>query len=300
MSLSCFSHVKRVLNENGNILRPSVPALIVVQELIVDRSYSMKWLGAAPAQGTLHFINEQKMIAQKTGAKIYFSLTSFDDTATTYIDNVRIETVNPTSAEMTAMILPRGNTLLVDTVYARLCAMRTKIETIVKSLPREIRELKPKMTVVVAVITDGQDNKSKLCTDAQLNTLITKKRAEGFAILFLAANQDAIQTAKKWGITPDCAQTFGATPMKTQACFKSASAASARAVSGQALSFTKRERQSTAPVRPQQLRLGGGGGGVCLPRRRHPFVSQNVTPRALGYAPQRITMCRQNTVAAYN
>ena len=294
MTLSCLSHVKRVLDEDGNILRPQVPALIVILELIVDRSYSMRNLGSAPTQGTLHFINEQKMIAQKTGAEIYFSLTSFDDNATTYIDNVRIETVNPTRQDMANMIQPRGCTKLVDTVYARLCAMRTKIKTIVKSLPREIRELKPKMAIVVAVITDGEDNRSVTFSDAQLNTLIAKKRAEGFTILFLAANQDAIQTAQKWGIAPDCAQTFGATPMKTHACFKSASAATARAVSGQVPSFTKRERQSTAPVR-QRVR----GSGINVFAHLSPATPTSGLSRAVSCVPHRASMCRQNTVAAY-
>ena len=248
MTLSCLCHVKRVLNEDGNLLRPPVPALIVVEELLVDRSHSMMSLGASPTLGTLAFIAEQKRLALETGAKVYFSLTTFDDTATTWIDNVGVGQVNPTPQEMVAMIRPCGATRLVDTMYARLCGLSLKVTSVVASLSREIRDLKPKVTVIFAVITDGQDNRSTLCTDDDLNALITKKRGEGFAILFLAANQDAIQTAKRWNIDPDCAQTFGATATQTQACFRSASAAAARAVSGYAPAFTKRERQSTAPV----------------------------------------------------
>ena len=266
MTLSCLFHVKRVPDEGGNLLRPPVPALIVVQELIVDRSYSMRDLGTAPTEGLHAFIAEQKRLALETGAKVYFTLTSFDDSATTYIDSVPIEQVNPTPMELLKIIKPRGATLLVDTMYARLCAMDSTVKSVVASLSREIRDLKPKVTVIFAVITDGQDNRSTLCSDADLNALITKKRGEGFAILFLAANQDAIQTAKRWNIDPDCAQTFGATATQTQACFRSASAAAARAVSGYAPAFTKRERQLTAPARPlwaqdpRALRAGGGGG----------------------------------------
>jgi hypothetical protein len=266
MTLSCLFHVKRVANEDGNLLRPPAPALIVVEELLVDRSNSMTSLGASPTQGTLAFIAEQKRLVLETGAKVYFSLTTFDNTATTCIDNVRVGQVNPTPREMYAMISPRGATLLVDTMYARLCGLSSKVTSVVASLPREIRDLKPKVTVIFAVITDGKDNRSTLCSDADLNALITKKRGEGFAILFLAANQDAIQTAKRWNIDPDCAQTFGATATQTQACFRSASAAAARAVSGYAPAFTKRERQLTAPARPlwaqdpRALRAGGGGG----------------------------------------
>jgi hypothetical protein len=277
MSLSCLLHVKRVPNEDGNLLRPPAPALIVVQELLVDRSHSMTSLGASPTQGTLIFIADQKQLARETGAKVYFSLTTFDDIATTYIDNVPVGQVNPTSTEMVEMIRPRGATLLVDTMYARLCALSSKVKSVVASLPREIRDLKPKVTVIFAVITDGQDNRSTLCTDTDLNELITKKRAEGFAILFLAANQDAIETAKRWNIDPDCAQTFGATPMKTKACFKSASAATARAVSGYVPGFTKRERQSTAPAQPV---WGSGGVGYSGAPPRPPF--QRTISRAFG------------------
>ena len=261
MSLSCLSHVKRVPDADGNLFRPPSPALIVVTEVVVDRSGSMKKLGSAPTEGLLGFIGEQKRLARETGAQVYFSLTSFDDTAETWIDNVPIDQVNPSSAELVGMIFPRGRTLLVDTLYARLCGLSIKVRSIVQSLPREIRDLKPKITVVCVAITDGKDNESKLCTDADLNALITKKRGEGFAILFLAANQDAIQTAKKWGIAADCANTFGATEEKARACFKSASAAAARTSSGFAPRFTKRERQSTAPATAPRLRRQGGGGG---------------------------------------
>ena len=264
MTLSCLFHVKRVADEGGNLLRPPVPALIVVEELIVDRSYSMRYLGTAPTEGLLAFIAEQKRLALETGSKVYFSLTSFDDSATTYIDSVPIEQVNPTPMELLKIIKPRGATLLVDTMYARLCAMDSTVKSVVASLSREIRDLKPKITIIVAAITDGDDNRSILCTDADLNALITKKREEGFTILFLAANQDAIKTAKKWNIDPDCAQTFGATETHTKACFRSASAAATRASSGYAPAFTKRERQSTAPaqavlVSQYQARAGGGG-----------------------------------------
>jgi hypothetical protein len=267
MSLSCLLHVKRVLDGDedsptcGEFLRPPAPALIVVVDVELDRSGSMKKLGSAPTKGLLGFIAEQKRLALETGAKVYFSLTTFDNKAETWIDNVPIAQVNPTPAELVKMIKPRGATLLVDTMYARLCGLPAKVHSIIQSLPREVRDLKPKVTIVSVAITDGKDNCSTLWSDADLNALITKKRAEGFAILFLGANQDAIHTANKWGIAAGCAQTFGATAAKTRACFKSASAAAARTSSGFAPRFTKLERQSTAPATaPQPLQHGGGGG----------------------------------------
>ena len=326
MTLSCLFHVKRVPDEGGNLLRPPVPALIVVQELIVDRSYSMRDLGTAPTEGLHAFIAEQKRLALETGAKVYFTLTSFDNSATTYIDSVPIEQVNPTPMELLKIIKPRGATLLVDTMYARLCAMNSTVKSVVASLPREIRDLKPKITIIVAAITDGEDNRSILCTDADLNALITKKREEGFAILFLAANQDAIQTAKKWNIDPDCAQTFGATAAKTRACFKSASAAAARASSGAPVRFTKRERQLTAPARPigaggvpqRAPRVGGGGGArACAPSAPpRPQFGRSISVAVPAWAaaaaaqlpsggvplvaPPRSVRRPQNTYAAYN
>ena len=325
MTLSCLFHVKRVPDEDGNLLRPPVPALIVVQEMVVDRSGSMIALGTAPTEGVLGFIAEQKKLAVETGAEVFFTLTSFDDMATTWIDNVLIGQVDPTSKEMVAMIKPRGSTLLVDTMYTRLCVMASKVTSIVNSLPREIRDLKPKVTVIMAVITDGDDNMSQMWTDADLHTLITKKRAEGFTVLFLGANQDAIHTAKKWGIDAGCAQTFGATAAKTRACFKSASAAAARATSGAVPCFTKRERQSTAPARPigggapqHAPRVGGGGGvlpraqfrrgitgaGPAMPPCVWAAACAAVTPPTFqlpsGGPPARITRRPQNTYAAYN
>jgi hypothetical protein len=295
MSLSCLFHVKRVFDNDddsptfGEFPRPPAPALIVVVDVELDRSGSMKKLGAAPTKGLLGFIAEQKLLALETGAKVYFSLTTFDDKAETWIDNVPIAQVNPTPAELVKMIKPRGCTLLVDTMYARLCGLPAKVHSIVQSLPREVRDLKPKVTIVCVAITDGKDNCSTLWTDVDLHALITKKRTEGFAILFLAANQDAIDTANKWGIAAGCAQTFGATEAKTRACFKSASAAAARTSSGFAPRFTKRERLSTAPATAPAVAAqhGGGGGGINMLFQQPVQRYGALAARAISCAPPR-------------
>ncbi len=127
ITLSCLSHVKRVFDyESQQWLRPPVAPIFTVLELLVDRSGSMQALGSIPTTGTSNFIKEHRELARKTGAQTFFSLTTFDDTATTYLDNVDIATIvqmgdtigtSTKKLNMREMLYPRGCTLLVDTMY---------------------------------------------------------------------------------------------------------------------------------------------------------------------------------------
>lgn len=273
-TLSCLSHVKRVLDsESQQLIRPPVPPIFTVLELLVDRSGSMQALGSIPTTGTSNFIKKHRELARQTGAKTFFSLTTFDDTATTYLDNIDIATIvqigntigtATKKLELVDILFPRGCTLLVDTMYKRLLALSRKIRSIIAEMPRKVRALKPKIAGVFLTITDGQDNRSERWRDTDLHALVTRQKTKGISVLFLGANQDAIQTAAKFGIQAGHAMTFGTTPQAAEAAFRSATQAAYRCTTVNATdrgatappAFTPLERQSSAPI----VAHGTGGG----------------------------------------
>ena len=56
-------------------------------EICIDRSGSMQSMGEIPQKQTAELFASQKRIAQEKNLDIRISFTSFDDIATTFIDN---------------------------------------------------------------------------------------------------------------------------------------------------------------------------------------------------------------------
>lgn len=65
-----------------------------------------------------------------------------------------------------------------------------------------------KNKVIVVILTDGQENASKEHTYQSVAEIIKRKQDEGWAFVFLGANQDAWTAAAQIGISRACAATF--------------------------------------------------------------------------------------------
>ncbi len=142
--------------------------------LIVDRSGSMNAILQDAQGGVNAFITEQKEVGEA-----FFTLVEFDD---------RYEEVhNQTELSMLTeeyILKPRGMTALLDAI-GKTCG-----------------GYKPKGNgkVIVAVVTDGEENASHEWTRKDLFDMITKKREEDkWEFVFLASGQDAIQEGSSMG-----------------------------------------------------------------------------------------------------
>ncbi len=104
--------------------------------------------------------------------------------------------------------------------------------------------------ITMVILTDGDENSSKTYTKAHINDLIDDRKRQGWKFVFLAANQDAIETGATLGIPEDSAMTYGVE--NTQEAFESLSSALSRARSGETdgVQFTRVERASSCPVGP--------------------------------------------------
>ena len=77
----------------------------------------------------------------------------------------------------------------------------------------------PAQTVFV-ITTDGMENASHLYGADEVRRMISEKKEQGWEFLFLAANIDAVQTAKRFGISPDRAVNYHADRKGTRAVFE--------------------------------------------------------------------------------
>ena len=325
-TLSCLSHVKR--DTDGH--RPPAPPAYVLLSAVVDRSGSMSTMGNVPATGLRDFIAEHKKLA-KEGNIIKFSLTTFDNVAETWYNGVDLATMPDISdAEMANMVTPRNMTLLVDTFMERLHALERQVVNTVSGFSPAIQALKPKIVAILIVITDGQDNMSEKFTAADLNKRVKSAKQRGISVIFMGANQDAIKTAATYGIAAGAALTFGSTPDTATAAFRAVSQVTYRCASGGGgggPAFTQAHRDNSAPASlPPRPRGLGGRGGMGLQRAAQMPLSvitaAGPSLSALGagggrggswggganavvaaavppYIPSRLSMIRQQTVAAY-
>lgn len=62
------------------------------------------------------------------------------------------------------------------------------------------RRVKPKAKVLICVVTDGEENSSKEWNRQRVFDLITRKQSEGWAFVYLGANQDAWRVSESIGV----------------------------------------------------------------------------------------------------
>lgn len=65
--------------------------------------------------------------------------------------------------------------------------------------------------VLLVIITDGEENSSREYSAEKIKAQIERqKKNYGWDFIFLGANIDAVETAGRFGISPDCAQNYHA------------------------------------------------------------------------------------------
>ena len=177
---------------------PAGPAELVC---ILDRSGSMAPLRADAVGGFNTFLDAQKAVP---GAA-RLSVVLFD----TEVETPHVRTDLAGVAPFTpADFVPRGGTALYDAVGDALYRLHSRIaETPAAERPER---------VVVAILTDGEENASRRYSRAQIADAIAARRMEGWEFTFLAANQDAVLAAEAIGIARQDAFAFEATPAGTR------------------------------------------------------------------------------------
>ncbi len=219
--------------------------------LVVDRSGSMTGIKEDMERGIEALIEEQ---AGGEGTCVV-TLAQFDDEYEVVADGVPAAEMAPYRLE------PRGGTALLDAIGRTIAMVRLRIENM---SPQD----RP-ANVVFAVITDGEENKSREWSRLQVMDAIKARTAEGWHFTFLGADQDALEEGLRLGIEPASLLTWEPSDQGTAGAMKSLSDSSRRLRSGESsrIEYTDAERQAAS---------GNLIAPMSLPRSRRPYLFLDV------------------------
>ena len=164
--------------------------------MILDRSGSMSGLESDTIGGYNSMLKKQR----ETEGEVLVSTVLFDHETEVLHDRVPLERV-PELTEKDYSV--RGSTALLDALGG---AVR-HIGNIHKYAREEDR---PEKTIFV-ITTDGMENASRRYDSDRVKQMIRRQKEKyGWEFLFLGANIDAVETAKKVGISEDRAVNYHA------------------------------------------------------------------------------------------
>ena len=161
---------------------------------ILDRSGSMSGLESDTIGGFNAMIEKQK----QSDGEAYVSTVLFSDNSVVIHDRVDVQRVSPMTARDYCV---GGCTALLDAVGGAIHHIGN-----VHKYARE--EDRPEKTVFV-ITTDGMENASHRYTADELRAMIERQKQKyGWEFLFLGANIDAVETARRYGISEDRAVSY--------------------------------------------------------------------------------------------
>jgi uncharacterized protein YegL len=169
---------------------------------ILDRSGSMQSMTHAAIAGFNEFLKAQQGTLDDHGQPIpaTFTLILFDHEYLPVYNRQDIQTARPLNLDT---YVPRGNTALLDAIGRTIDSIGQELA----ATPEAERPAK----VIIAILTDGEENSSRQFSMEDINQRITHQTEKyQWEFMFLGANQDAIATASRMGIHAHHAATFAA------------------------------------------------------------------------------------------
>lgn len=162
--------------------------------MLLDRSGSMHTIHDDIVGGFDAFIVEQT--AQPGRCTV--SLFQFDD----HVEQVY--SGRPIHQVATLELEPRGRTALLDAIGRTILLTRQRLAGLAE-------DQRPG-DVILGIITDGQENASREFTRPVVRELIDQAESvDGWVVLYLGANQDAIEVGGSLGIPPSQSLTYAPT-----------------------------------------------------------------------------------------
>lgn len=177
-----------VLNVNltRGTIRMAKKASKIIGLLLADHSGSMSTCKTTAQEAINGFFNERKAAATvpEIWAMVEFD-TSFDE----------VFGFKPVADIPAYTLRPAGMTALMDAIAYSVSRLEGQSKA--KSAQK-----------ILVITTDGYENSSKEHNRASVKKLLEEKQAEGWQVIYLAANQDAIKEGASFGTSPDTSMTF--------------------------------------------------------------------------------------------
>lgn len=161
---------------------------------ILDKSGSMGGLEQDTIGGYNSMLAKQKVV----DGDAFITTVLFDNGYELLHDRIDIKAVNFISEKEYRV---GGSTALIDAIGKTI----HKIGNAQKNTAVDYRA----ENVMFVIITDGAENASREYTSDKVKAQIERQKTKyGWEFIFLGANIDAVETAGRFGIAPDRAQSF--------------------------------------------------------------------------------------------
>lgn len=158
---------------------------------LLDRSGSMQSIKSDVVGGFAAFIDEQRAGDGRCTA----TLAQFDKEYEVVYRGIDLAQVPPLT------LLPRGGTALLDSMGRLITDTAAEID----ALPEADRP----GTVIVAIMTDGEENASREWRRPDIKALVEQQTNEhGWEFLYMGADQDAVEVGKGLGIKEELSITY--------------------------------------------------------------------------------------------
>lgn len=156
----------------------------VLGVMVVDRSGSMSSCKEAAEKGVNDFFTER---LASSDLEEHWALFEFDDR------HDQVFEATPIADVPKYILVPRGMTALHDAIGKAV---------------NYLAGLDSSAQKIVVIMTDGFENSSKEFNSKSIKKLIESKKDEGWQIVFLGANQDAVTVGVDLGVNIGTAMTF--------------------------------------------------------------------------------------------
>ena len=178
---------------------------------ILDRSGSMAGLEGDTIGGFNSLIEKQR----RQDGKCYVSTVLFDNVSEVLHDRVELSEIKKMTEDDYTV---RGCTALIDAIGGAIRHIAN-----IHKYARE--EDVPEHTMFV-IMTDGMENASRRYSGKEVKKMIEKEKEKyGWEFLFIGANIDSVETAKRYGIGEDRAVNYRADKAGTQNLYETVSEA---------------------------------------------------------------------------
>jgi len=179
--------------------------------LVLDRSGSMRSCWNSTIEGLNEQLGTIRGLDEQFPEQRYFlTLVAFDDQIETIIEDAPISEVEDFDG---TEFPPRGMTSLHD-------AMGTSIANLKAKIANKNKEDDSISTALVVVMTDGHENSSKEYGSESIKKLVDElNETDAWTFSYMGANQDAVLTAKGFGISAGNSINYASTASGASAAY---------------------------------------------------------------------------------
>ena len=159
---------------------------------VLDDSSSMQSCREQTISGFNEFLDGQKVDAEKTGIETFVSLFKFDGySLKCSINKENVKNMEPLNKNT---YNPRGSTNLLDAMGGVLMNINHTFAE---------KKKKDRESVIVVILTDGEENSSKTFNNTDIKQMIEKAEGKNWGFMFLGANIDAFSVGAQFGFSRD-------------------------------------------------------------------------------------------------